>query len=152
MRPQREARRHRAVCRIHQIRGNLHGHILRAGIQRRPAARKGAGLNRSLNHDATRGVPQIKGELGGVRNLVVGVMVGRANAGEVSPAKDPEAGQAVEEVLVRTGQGRLPVAQGVRRIVTFFCVEAPRFRPVRYTPSDTSPPEPRAISRPCITA
>ena len=94
------------------MRGNLHGHILRAGVQGSPTARKGAGLNRSLNHDAARGIPQIKGELGGVGNLVVGVMVGRANTGEVSPTKDPEAGQAVEEVLVRAGQGRLPVAQG----------------------------------------
>lgn len=49
MRPQREARGHRAVRRIHQTGGNLHGHILRAGVQSSLTTRKGTSLSGLLS-------------------------------------------------------------------------------------------------------
>ena len=111
MRPQREARGHRAVCRIHQIRGNLHGHILRAGVQSSPAASKGTSLSGLLSDNTANRIPQVVGELRGVRNLVVGIVMGCADAGEGTSTEHPEARQTVEEILIRAGNRSLAVAE-----------------------------------------
>ena len=46
-----------------------------------------------------------------MRNLVVGVVVGCADAGEGTSTEHPEARQTVEEILIRTGDGSLAVTE-----------------------------------------
>ena len=80
MRPQREARGHRAVCRIHQTGRELHGHILRASVQGNPTAREGTSLSGRLSDNTADRIPQVVGKLRGVRNRVLGVVVGCTDA------------------------------------------------------------------------
>ena len=123
MRPQREARGHRAVRRIHQTGGSLHGHILRAGVQGSPTARKGTSLSGLLSDNTADRIPQVIGELRGVRDLVVGIVVGCADAGEGASTEHPEARQTVEEILIRAGNRSLAVAQRVSLFAIVLRVE-----------------------------
>ena len=123
MRPQREARGHRAVRRIHQTGGSLHGHILRAGVQSSPTARKGTSLSGLLSDNTADRIPQVIGELRGMRNLVVGIVVGCADAGEGASTEYPEARQTVEEILIRAGNRSFAVTERVNLFAIVLRVE-----------------------------
>ena len=73
--------------------------------------RKGTSLSGLLSNNATDRIPQVVGKLRGVRDLVVGVVVGCADAGEGASTEHPEARQTVEEILICAGNRSLAVAQ-----------------------------------------
>ena len=73
--------------------------------------REGTSLSGLLSNNATDRIPQIVGKLRGVRDLVVGVVVGCTDAGEGASTEHPEARQTVQEVLIRTGNSSLAVAE-----------------------------------------